>query len=51
VVVIGDGARREGLTEDNLAVALSDPGLPRRSRVPATLELTGGELLARVESR
>jgi threonylcarbamoyladenosine tRNA methylthiotransferase MtaB len=37
VVVVGDGARREGLTEDYLSVALADPHLPRRTRFAATL--------------
>jgi threonylcarbamoyladenosine tRNA methylthiotransferase MtaB len=32
VVVIGDGAKREGLTEDYLTVSLSDASMPRRSR-------------------
>jgi threonylcarbamoyladenosine tRNA methylthiotransferase MtaB len=32
VVVVGDGSRREGLTEDYLSVALRDESLPRRSR-------------------
>jgi tRNA A37 methylthiotransferase MiaB len=50
VAVVGEGVRGEGLTEDNRAVTLSDPGLPRRSRLRATLELTGGELLARVRA-
>ena len=49
VVVIGEGRRRAGLTEDYLLAALSKPGLPRRSRVRATLELSGPTLLARVE--
>lgn len=37
VVVVGDGAKREGLTEDYLTVTLEDPSLPRRSRFTATL--------------
>jgi threonylcarbamoyladenosine tRNA methylthiotransferase MtaB len=37
VVVVGDGARREGLTEDYLTVALQAPAPPRRSRIAARL--------------
>ncbi len=37
VVVIGDGAKREGLTEDYLTVALDDPSIPRRARFAAQL--------------
>ena len=37
VVVVGDGARREGLTEDYLTVSLADPSMPRRSRFAGTL--------------
>lgn len=46
VVVIGDGARRHGLTEDYLSVQLVDPGLPRRSRFDAQLQSTGEALIA-----
>jgi hypothetical protein len=38
VVVVGEGRRREGLTEDYLAVALADPGLPRRTRFAAVID-------------
>ncbi|HXD23328.1 MAG TPA: MiaB/RimO family radical SAM methylthiotransferase, partial [Gemmatimonadaceae bacterium] len=44
VVVLGDAARREGLTEDYLSVALADPSMPRRSRFSA-------RLVARVDDR
>jgi threonylcarbamoyladenosine tRNA methylthiotransferase MtaB len=37
MVVIGEGARREGLTEDYLTVALADPSMPRRSRFAGRL--------------
>jgi threonylcarbamoyladenosine tRNA methylthiotransferase MtaB len=37
VVVVGDGQRREGLTEDYLSVALADASMPRRSRFAAGL--------------
>ena len=37
VVVIGDGRKREGLTEDYLTVSLSDASLPRRTRFTAQL--------------
>ena len=39
VVVVGDGARREGLTEDYLSVDLADPSAPRRSRFNGRLSL------------
>ncbi len=38
VVVVGDGAKREGLTEDYLTVALRDGAMPRRSRFTGRLE-------------
>ncbi len=49
VVVIGEGARREGLTEDYLTVTLADASIPRRSRFSARLA-TGvdGKLTATV---
>ena len=37
VVVVGEGRRREGLTEDYLAVPLADDTMPRRSRFAGTL--------------
>jgi threonylcarbamoyladenosine tRNA methylthiotransferase MtaB len=37
VVVIGDGAKREGLTEDYLTVALDELSIPRRTRFVAHL--------------
>ena len=48
VVVIGDGARRSGLTEDYLTVALADPAAhPRSTRFDATLREEGdGRLTA-----
>jgi threonylcarbamoyladenosine tRNA methylthiotransferase MtaB len=49
VVVVGDGVRREGLTEDYLAVALKDGSMARRSRFEARLSLAAeGKLIARV---
>ncbi len=54
VVVIGDGSRREGLTEDYLTVFLADPSLPRGSRFPGRLEPDGtvpGALIATALSR
>jgi threonylcarbamoyladenosine tRNA methylthiotransferase MtaB len=51
VVVVGDGARREGLTEDYLSVRLHDTALPRRSRFSASLEIgETGELTTAVSS-
>jgi threonylcarbamoyladenosine tRNA methylthiotransferase MtaB len=44
VVVVGDGRRREGLTEDYLTVALADPSLPRRTRFSSRLALAGERL-------
>jgi len=47
VVVVGDGARREGLTEDYISVALADPPLPRGSRFTGRLTLSpAGGLVA-----
>ncbi|MFI5244658.1 MAG: MiaB/RimO family radical SAM methylthiotransferase [Gemmatimonadales bacterium] len=47
VVVVGDGARREGLTEDYLAVGLADGSIARRTRFSARLEAgAGGKLTA-----
>jgi threonylcarbamoyladenosine tRNA methylthiotransferase MtaB len=37
VVVVGDGQKRWGLTEDYLTVTLADPALPRRTRFAARL--------------
>lgn len=49
VVVVGDGVRREGLTEDYLAVALQDGSMARRSRFEARLSLAAeGKLIARI---
>ena len=39
VVVVGEGRRREGLTEDYLSVTLADEAMPRRSRFSATLDV------------
>jgi threonylcarbamoyladenosine tRNA methylthiotransferase MtaB len=48
VVVIGEGERREGLTEDYLSVALADVAMPRRSRFLGRLESgADGKLTAR----
>jgi threonylcarbamoyladenosine tRNA methylthiotransferase MtaB len=44
LVVIGDGARREGLTEDYLTVAV-DASVPRGTRCRARLEQDGSRLL------
>ncbi len=46
-VVIGDGDRREGLTEDYLTVKLDDPTIPRRSRFSGTLLNVDGLLSVR----
>jgi hypothetical protein len=49
VVVVGDGAKREGLTEDYLTVALADGSIARRSRFNAALSAgADGKLVARV---
>jgi threonylcarbamoyladenosine tRNA methylthiotransferase MtaB len=49
VVVVGDGNRREGLTEDYLTVALADEAMPRRSRFFGRLDADAdGKLTARV---
>jgi threonylcarbamoyladenosine tRNA methylthiotransferase MtaB len=49
VVVVGSGARREGLTEDYLAVGLVDGSIARRSRFGARLEMgASGKLTATV---
>ena len=49
VVVVGDGSRREGLTEDYLSVALADESMPRRTRFEARLiSGVGGRLTAGV---
>jgi threonylcarbamoyladenosine tRNA methylthiotransferase MtaB len=47
VVVVGEGPRRQGLTEDYLTVELADPAPPRRARFPARLEPGGRGLVAR----
>ena len=50
VVVVGDGARREGLTEDYLSVSLEDGSMARRSRFTGALSSgTDGRLVARVK--
>ncbi|MFI5312258.1 MAG: MiaB/RimO family radical SAM methylthiotransferase [Gemmatimonadales bacterium] len=46
VVVVGEGWRREGLTEDYLTVTLEDRRLPRRARFASTLSLVDGQLTA-----
>ncbi len=52
VVVIGDSAKREGLTEDYLTVALGDPAIPRRTRFDAMLTRQSGVgLVAHAEPR
>ena len=49
VVVVGGGAKRDGLTEDYLSVELQDASLPRRARFDAELADTGrGRLVATV---
>jgi threonylcarbamoyladenosine tRNA methylthiotransferase MtaB len=50
-VVIGSGARREGLTEDYLTVLVSDATLPRGERVRVRLEERGGEMWGVVVGR
>ena len=50
VVVIGSGAERQGLTEDFLTVRLTEPSLPRGTRLATRLELRGDALCARPES-
>lgn len=40
IVVVGEGVRREGLTEDYLTVSLEDPSMPRRSRFAGTLGIS-----------
>jgi len=50
VVVVGDGARREGLTEDYLSVSLADASMARRTRFRARLSAgAAGELVATVD--
>jgi threonylcarbamoyladenosine tRNA methylthiotransferase MtaB len=39
VIVVGDGAKREGLTQDYLTVELEDYAMPRRTRFSARLSL------------
>jgi threonylcarbamoyladenosine tRNA methylthiotransferase MtaB len=46
VVVVGDGRRREGLTEDYLTLSLADETLPRRTRFSSRLSLVEGRLTA-----
>jgi threonylcarbamoyladenosine tRNA methylthiotransferase MtaB len=49
VVVIGEGERRAGLTEDYLSVALADEAMPRRSRFLGRLDAgADGKLTAGV---
>ena len=43
VIVIGDGTKRTGLTEDYLSVALADASMPRRTRFNATLSGASGD--------
>jgi threonylcarbamoyladenosine tRNA methylthiotransferase MtaB len=45
VVVVGDGAHREGLTEDYLSVELADRSMPRRSRFRGRLAAGAGDRL------
>lgn len=48
VIVIGEGARRSGMTEDYLTVAMADASHPRGARVRASLaRAAGGGLEAR----
>lgn len=46
VVVIGDGQKRDGLTEDYLSVTLSDQSMPRRTRFTAQLNGSSNARLA-----
>ena len=48
VVVIGEGAKREGLTEDYLTVELDDASMPRRTRFVAQLFAGSGSRLSAV---
>ena len=50
VVVVGTGARRDGVTEDYLTVAVDAAGVGRGERLSATLRAgASGELVARAE--
>jgi threonylcarbamoyladenosine tRNA methylthiotransferase MtaB len=51
VVVIGEGRKRGGLTEDYLSVELSDVSLPRRTRFAARLSTSDTGLLASAHDR
>jgi threonylcarbamoyladenosine tRNA methylthiotransferase MtaB len=51
VVVIGEGQKRGGLTEDYLSVELSDAALPRRTRFAARLLASGTGLVASAYDR
>ncbi len=46
VVVVGDGRRREGLTEDYLTLPLEEKSMPRRTRFSSRLSLVDGQLTA-----
>lgn len=46
VVVISDGTKRDGLTEDYLSVTLSDQSMPRRTRFTAQLHGSSNARLA-----
>lgn len=46
VVVMGSGARRQGMTEDGLTVALAEHAVPRGTRLHARLVAEGAGLLA-----
>ena len=46
IVVVGEGQKRAGLSEDYLSVGLADPTMPRRSRFNAMLCAVGGGLIA-----
>ena len=51
VVVIGEGARRSGMTEDYLTVALAEASHPRGARLAVRLAQAGeGRLVARPEA-
>ena len=46
VIVVGDGGRRYGLTEDYLSVALPEPAPPRGTRYAARLDGDAARLIA-----
>jgi threonylcarbamoyladenosine tRNA methylthiotransferase MtaB len=49
VIVIGAGAKREGLTGDYLTVRVADESIPRGARFTAVLEGSGSALVGRAQ--